>query len=748
MTFYETLNLDEPTAEQDTERVQLDETIVNTERIMDILTSERTGLDSTQIKKLAFILENLKSGKKTTYFKSEKTGRFGRRFSSNGIQNLFFKLRNYICHDIMTDIDMVNAHPVILRHICQEMGWKCKALNDYVENRDIHIKSVMDHYGVKRDDAKRLFISLIYGGGFRRWVNDMDFDEPKEPIQFITEFLKEMKNIINFHYNTDAIGVEIAKQDNKKTEVEKKNSALSITINDIEDRILMAIKKCIDKNLKHLTPRVLMFDGIMTSGDVSDDDISKMENYILKMTGFKINLSIKPMNDRYEIEPKKNIDFKFLDPVYMDSLNYYGVQKTYFEKYISCIEYPSMFMLEMDNEVKFLNNTTSLKNSYGAIKSIVRKMKKGEMVEEPVSFVDLWLKDVQKRQYHAVQFRPYGAAISPRNYNLFKGYYAETIQPNEDSDPSITEDVYEHIKKLCENNEDHKNWLLKYLAYILKKPAERCQVALVFKGKQGDGKSMFFEFFGRLIGMDYFISSKSIETLCGRFANLSNKLLVCHDETSGKDTFANEGDLKNKITDPTLRVEMKGIQETESPNYTHLVFLSNNDTPVKVDQGDRRFVIFHTTSFNGDKDEKDIHFTKLSALFNNDKVIRQFYDELMEIDVSDFHPWTTRPITDEYLRIQEATKSVYQVFIEDIQSGQNHNIKAGLNNSYNAFDFYKEFKEWYAENGYKPNDLPNSVKFGRSVKTIESVICKRVSKGNVYSIMPLLDDDEGEEIQF
>lgn len=61
----------------------------------------------------------------------------GRLFSGGSIQGLSGKIRGLIMRDgVGTDIDMCNAHPVILRYICQKHSIPCPHLDFYIQNRE------------------------------------------------------------------------------------------------------------------------------------------------------------------------------------------------------------------------------------------------------------------------------------------------------------------------------------------------------------------------------------------------------------------------------------------------------------------------------------------------------------------------------------------------------------------------------------------------------------------------------------
>jgi phage/plasmid-associated DNA primase len=75
---------------------------------------------------------------KRIYSYSARTpaGLGGRLFCGGSVQGIWGKYRGLLLRDICTDIDMVNAHPVILRYICKLHNIQCPHLEYYINNRD------------------------------------------------------------------------------------------------------------------------------------------------------------------------------------------------------------------------------------------------------------------------------------------------------------------------------------------------------------------------------------------------------------------------------------------------------------------------------------------------------------------------------------------------------------------------------------------------------------------------------------
>ena len=79
------------------------------------------------------------------------------------LQNINHKIRHTIGGEYYIDVDMVNAHPVILEYICKELKIKCPYLSFYNLNREKIFKKYLE-VGFERDDIKKLMLVIINGG--------------------------------------------------------------------------------------------------------------------------------------------------------------------------------------------------------------------------------------------------------------------------------------------------------------------------------------------------------------------------------------------------------------------------------------------------------------------------------------------------------------------------------------------------------------------------------------------------------
>lgn len=74
---------------------------------------------------------------KITYKQSTDILERGRWFSVGpSLQNIAREIRHTIAGKYYYDLDLVNAHPVLLSQICAKKRIVCTKLNEYIENRE------------------------------------------------------------------------------------------------------------------------------------------------------------------------------------------------------------------------------------------------------------------------------------------------------------------------------------------------------------------------------------------------------------------------------------------------------------------------------------------------------------------------------------------------------------------------------------------------------------------------------------
>jgi len=333
--------------------------------------------------------------------------------------------------------------------------------------------------------------------------------------------------------------------------------------------------------------------------------------------------------------------------------------------------------------------------------------KKGDKKWVKTPFIKDWLKDENIKTYEKLIFTPehLNVEASKKYYNLFNGFKAELLPVFKNYER--IQPVLDHMKiVLCNNNEEHYNWLLQYYANILQNPTKKTDTIIMYKGIQGCGKSIFVDnFANNIIGQNYSVSTANPERqLLGNFNGLLiNKVFAVCNEV-GNDMRPLIDKLKDLATAPDNVIEKKGKEPITNKNYININMTTNNNNPVDIQNDDRRITWFNCNSQYVGNTE---YFRKLASCFNNDEDISSLYNYLKEevqINITDFQ--ITRPITKEYEAIKRLNTPNYTKFLIDYFSEKEnvcyHKYKGANSQVIKATDLYREYKRWCENTTFKP----------------------------------------------
>lgn len=356
--------------------------------------------------------------------------------------------------------------------------------------------------------------------------------------------------------------------------------------------------------------------------------------------------------------------------------------------------------------------------------------------DDNIKWTKIWRSLKYIRTFENVDFLPQPLPCPDYTLNTFNGLRAEKLPSCEQKNIDL---FLNHIKILSGNDESGAKYIIKYLAHAVQKPGELPRVALVFQSDQGTGKNIFFENFVRkLLGGEYLLQTAEMDKVIGRFSMINNKLFVIMDETSGKDSFSNSDKIKNIITAEQIAWERKGIDGININNCGRYLFFSNNETPVKIESSDRRYVVFKCSN---DRQNDTVYFKEMSTMFNDDEIIKSFYNYLMnEVDISEWDSINDRPITDAYQDIQSANTPPMAKWLEERYFEYKHMIDM-KNTSDELTDYmvvkskslYNIYVDWLDTNGFRKMEY-NTTKFGREIGKYKGINKKRTNKGVVYEI--------------
>ncbi len=253
---------------------------------------------------------------------------------------------------------------------------------------------------------------------------------------------------------------------------------------------------------------------------------------------------------------------------------------------------------------------------------------------------DVWLEHGDKKFFqHGITFYPSAEREIKGKLNRYFGLGVEPVAIKKGNEPELK--IYlEHVKKIiCANNNEHYQYVIKWLAHMVQKPYEKPEVALILKAGQGTGKGSFVDPIGLMIG-SHFVHPQTAEHVVGRFnALMECSILVFADEFFAGHKSATDK-LKGMITEKTTTIERKGIDTIEVPSFSRIIMASNHDFIVSIEKDERRYLFLEVDE---SVKQNKAHFAPLhNAIGGTEKGKRAFAGKLLaylqSVNIEGWHP--------------------------------------------------------------------------------------------------------------
>jgi hypothetical protein len=258
----------------------------------------------------------------------------------------------------------------------------------------------------------------------------------------------------------------------------------------------------------------------------------------------------------------------------------------------------------------------------------------------------------------AIRFAPGG--VREGEENLFEGM---PLRPDSKKSCDL---IVKHLFVMCGQDADLTHDLTCWLAWPLQHPGEKIGYSYVFHGRQGTGKSLFFEKLMMQVYGNYAIQIGQHELESKYTGWLSKKLYVVCNEVSSfaADRKATKNRMKSLITDRYFAIEEKFMPTRTEENYAQFVFLSNEIQPVLPEMDDRRFAIIEFQ-------------TKMSAQYYEDLAnqienggAEAFYAYLLNYNCTGYKGKGAQPpMTEAKRNLMEISGAPAEIFLRDWQEG-------------------------------------------------------------------------------
>lgn len=193
--------------------------------------------------------------------------------------------------------------------------------------------------------------------------------------------------------------------------------------------------------------------------------------------------------------------------------------------------------------------------------------------------------------------------------------------------------TFEHYlrSQIAGEGDEYYRYSMGWLASAMQRPHEKTGVALLIRGPQGCGKSLFVSLLARIVPHASMVTNKGLTTLTDRFnTDLDNKTLYMFGEAPEARHVSHDqlAAIKTIITDDSLHIEAKNKTIEQKKQYLNLIVCSNMLNCIETSEGDRRWCVLNTPFPVHEKDDRE-YWERVWPLFTKDMAFAASVQQLL-----------------------------------------------------------------------------------------------------------------------
>ena len=379
--------------------------------------------------------------------------------------------------------------------------------------------------------------------------------------------------------------------------------------------------------------------------------IEKMDHNKSEFTGWITNKEISTINynelDKWKTE--HNLNLEITRPKLASKLENDEILKNYFIYKIST-DSEKYYLIDKKLDIKTIHSSLGIKEYlYQELKkknfdfsiymntnqSLQNYLKQTDIAQS----ITKQLIQLNCKSYVSELYFPIPKLVVEKDKGEYINTFKESkilsniFKENNILEPENYIDKFSHIKKLilhlCEYDEKGFDYICEWLSYIIKNPLDKLPTSIIFKGTYGTGKTtLMLMVIEKIFGEQNvnIPNNKTLEKGWGSF--MKNVRFVCCEETKifkGTESF---NTIKDYSTNKKITIEEKNKNPEKIDNYSHWFYFTNDENPMPIIRGDRRFSVFSQEEkievdlYKKITEEEVINFTKylLSIEVNKNKV--------------------------------------------------------------------------------------------------------------------------------
>lgn len=240
-----------------------------------------------------------------------------------------------------------------------------------------------------------------------------------------------------------------------------------------------------------------------------------------------------------------------------------------------------------------------------------------------------------------------------------------------DSRPGDVNLWLQHVAKILPNPLDQQIWF-DYLAHCVKYPGYKIQYAVMLQGAEGIGKTVFTEVLKHALGSMYVYQPKAPELVASgsKFnAWMRGKLAIVVDEIKVDERRELIEILKPMITDASIEVQSKGVDQEMEDNCANWIFFSNHRDAIPINKNGRRYaVLFSALQYESDMIAAGMdkaYFERLWQWLRNEGGLAAITHWLQSYPIEQGGLPVRAPRTTSYNEALRLSRSPMEVVVED-----------------------------------------------------------------------------------
>lgn len=621
---------------------------------------------------------------------SKSKHKYGRTYPKNcmGLTAFRSKIRNTLIKDSYIDLDLSNAQPVIIYNICKSNNIPCDSVEHYVLNRKDVLTKLGAIYNVHTGIVKKLFIRLAFFGSFVEWQKENSIDLNIKIDSFIESFQSELYKIAKV--------VKLANPDlyetvsrSKKYKSNVMASFFAIYLQHREAEIIeIAMSYIINQtniaNHSKSDSKIMTYeyDGLkllkIPSEAYGIDKLIKNLNYaVLDSLGYNIEFVQKPIDYFYVLE---NISED-------NDLTFEAVKNAFEINHCKIIN-KAIYITETDKTV--IMSESHLKVAYNHL-NYIDVTPKGDVSK---SFISKWISHDHPniRRFDDMGVFPC-ESLCPKNiYNLWKPFAMENVTEYDEHLPAL-DFMLEHINILCNYQADVTNYIIAWIGQMIQFPHIKTICPTIISA-EGSGKGSLVELISKMLGTSkVFITTMPSRDCWGAFnGSMTESFFVNLNELSKKETSGAQGIIKGLITDPTMIINNKGVNQFSVASYHRFFITTNKDEPIHTTKGDRRNLIIRSSDC---KKGDTAYFDQMHKYLASTNVIKTCYQYFKNIPNLDKFHKIPLPSTECQEDLKELSISPLEKWVESVVCNNMFETELYLSSS----ESYELFKTWAKSSG-------------------------------------------------